>query len=99
ENMLQVKESPVAPGIYFGIEAPEFYTHAAGQVVSLPGPPGLPADQIQVTYFTHPVTQGYTAEGQTPSPNHSGHYRNPTPLSDGTILVTHTAETRADLNI
>lgn len=98
-NLLQVKESPTTAGVYFGIDAPEFYTHASGQVVSMPAQPGLPADQIQVTYRTHRATSGYTGEGQTPSPNHSGHYRNPLPLSDGTVLVTHTAETRADYNM
>jgi hypothetical protein len=98
-NLLQVKESPTTAGTYFGIDAPEFYTHASGQVVSLPGAPGLPADQIAVTYHTHRATAGYTAEGGTPSPNHSGHYRNPLPLSDGTVLVAHTAETRADYNM
>jgi hypothetical protein len=97
-NLLQVKESPTAAGTYFGIDAPEFYTHAAGQVVSLPGPPGLAADQIAVTYHTHRDTASYNDEGEPPSPNHSGHYRNPLPLSDGTVLVAHTAETRADYN-
>jgi hypothetical protein len=99
ENLLQIKESPVGPGVYFGIDAPEFYTHASGQVVSMPAPPGLPADQIAVTYHTHPATAGYTPAGQAPSPNHSGHYRNPLPLSDGTVLVTHTSETHADYNL
>jgi hypothetical protein len=98
-NLLQVKESPLTAGLYYGIDAPEFYTHASGQVVSMPGQPTLPADEIQVTYRTHRATAGYTGEGQTPSPNHSGHYRNPVPLSDGTVLVAHTAETRADYNI
>jgi Calx-beta domain/Hydrazine synthase alpha subunit middle domain len=98
ENLLQIKESPTSPGTYYGIDAPEFYTHAAGQVVSLTAPPGLPADQIAVQYKTHRDTAGFTDPGDPPSPNHSGHYRNPVPLSDATVLVTHTAETHADYN-
>ncbi len=97
-NLLQVKESPTAAGTYFGIDAPEFYTHAAGQVVSMPGAPGLAADAIAVTYHTHRATASFHDDDEPPPPNHSGHYRNPLPLSDGTVLVAHTAETRADRN-
>ncbi|HET9314809.1 MAG TPA: Calx-beta domain-containing protein, partial [Vicinamibacteria bacterium] len=97
-NLLQIEESPIAAGTYFGIDAPEFYTHAAGQVVSLPGPPGVPADELAVTYHTHRDTASFNDDGDPPPPNHSGHYRNPLPLSDGTVLVAHTAETRADRN-
>jgi hypothetical protein len=98
EALLQIKESPVTPGRYFGIDAPEFYTHASGQVVSLPGQPGLHADQIAVTYHTHRSTSGYNGDGQPVPTGHSGHYRNPLPLADGTVLVAHTPETRADRN-
>jgi hypothetical protein len=98
EAMLQIKESPVTAGRYYGIDAPEFYTHASGQVVSLPGQPGLHGDQIAVTYHTHRATAGYNADGQPAPAGHSGHYRNPLPLSDGTVLVAHTPETRADRN-
>jgi hypothetical protein len=98
EAMLQIKESPVTAGRYYGIDAPEFYTHAAGQVVSLPGQPGLAGDQIAVTYHTHRSTAGYNGDGQPVPAGHSGHYRNPLPLSDGTVMVVHTPETRADRN-
>ena len=99
ETMLQIKESPVTPGRYFGIDAPEFDTHASGQVVSLPGQPGLPGRPDRGDLPHAPRDRRLHRRGQTPSPNHSGHYRNPLPLSDGTVLVAHTAETRADDNI
>ena len=56
-NMLQIREDPAHPGIYFGIDANEFGTHAAGQIYSLNGPPGLPADQMAVTYLTDRSTE------------------------------------------
>mgnify|MGYP002682402716 CR=1 FL=1 len=34
----------------------------------------------------------------TPSPNHSGLYRNPLPMADGLLVAVHTSETRADRN-
>lgn len=97
-NMFQVREDPLVPGRYVGVDAPEFATHAAGQVIALAAPPSLPADGLSVSYLTHRDTFGATPDGQSPSPNHSGHYRNPLPLSDGTLIAAHAAETRADAN-
>src|SRR5262249_35645026 len=36
---------------------------------------------------------------QTPGPNHSGLYRNPLPLADGTIVAVHTANTKKEQNV
>src|SRR6266550_569612 len=52
ENIFQIKEDPTHPGLYFGTDAPEFQTHASGQLVSLQAEPSRPADQIPVTYVT-----------------------------------------------
>ena len=94
-GFIQIKESAAAPGTYFGIDAPEFSTHASGQIVSTYGPPGVNADQMAISYVTHRDTSSYT---DTPSPNHSGLYRNPLPLSDGRLVSVHTPETRRDQN-
>ncbi|MCB0020178.1 MAG: hypothetical protein KDE09_20445, partial [Anaerolineales bacterium] len=96
ENMLQIKEDPTTPGGYIGTNAPEFQTHAAGQLVSLAAPPNVNADAIGVVYLTHPDTASPTGN---PGPGHSGLYRDPLPLSDGNLIAVHTAETRADQNI
>jgi hypothetical protein len=85
ENFFQLREDPTHPGRYYGIDAPEFGTHAGGHLVRMDAPPTLPADQIQATYVT-------------PNTNLTGHYRDPLPLSDGTLLVVHTSETRDDEN-
>jgi hypothetical protein len=84
-NMFQVKEDPLRPGMYYGVDAPEFGTHAAGQVISMTAPPDQDADHIAVTYVTHRDTAGASLTG-----NHSGHYREPLPLSDGSLLAVHT---------
>ena len=96
ENMLQIKEDPTRPGDYFATVCPEFSTHASGGVFRMRAPANLPADQISVTYITHPDTH---FADDTPSANHSGLYRDPLPLSDGTLVVAHTATTTADSNI
>jgi Hydrazine synthase alpha subunit middle domain len=95
-NMLQIKESPITPGLYIGVDAPEFYTHAAGQVVALNGAPNVNGDQMAITYLTHRETSSFTSD---PTPNNSGHYRDPLPMSNGTLIAAHTTETDLDSNI
>jgi hypothetical protein len=89
-NILQMKEDPRNPGVYFGTDSPEFFTHASGQILTLTGPPGLDADKMQVNYITHPETKSFSDNATT---NHSGHYREPVPMSDGTIIAVHTPNT------
>ncbi|MEM7052862.1 MAG: hypothetical protein AAF604_24585 [Acidobacteriota bacterium] len=94
-NLLQVAEDPAQPGRYLAIDAPEFQTQGSGQVIALSAPPGQAPDAIAITYLTHRDTQTVTPDGGTPTADHSGHYRDPLVLSDGRILASHTAETRA----
>ena len=94
-NMFQIEEDPLVPGRYLAVDAPEFQTHAAGRVFALNGPPGDAADAMAVSYLTHPSTG---RPSNSPPPEHSGLYRDPLPLSDGTLVAVHTAETRADQN-
>ena len=84
-NMFQIKEDPANPGRYFGIDAPEFGTHASGQIVRITAPPSLDADHISVIYVTHRDTFGTTNTA-----NHSGRYRDPLPLANGTLVAVHT---------
>lgn len=93
ENFLQIREDPTRPGTYFGVDAPEFYTHAAGQIVAMTAPPGLPADQIVVNYITDRATSTFVQDKESVPAGASGHYRQPLPLSDGTIVVSHTSAT------
>jgi hypothetical protein len=79
-NMLQIKEDPLHPGTYYGVDAPEFTTHGSGSVISLTAPLGLSADHIAVSYVTTRTSA-------------TGHYREAVPLSDGTLIAVHTAQT------
>ncbi len=97
-NFLQIKEDPATPGRFFGIDAPEFQTHAGGQIVRMDLPLGAHPDQIQVVYVTNRATANPRLDTDPVPPGHSGFYRNPLPLSDGTLLTVHTSETRADAN-
>lgn len=94
-NFFQISEDPTQSGRYIGIDAPEFQTHAAGQIVAMQAAPTDNADEIVVEYVTHPDTADVA---ENPSADHSGLYRDPIVLADGTLVAVHTAETRADEN-
>lgn len=85
ENLFQLTEDPLQPGRYLAIDAPEFNTHASGQLLRLVAGPSVNPDDIIIEYLTPRATRG-----TTPGPQHSGHYRNPLVLSDGSIVVSHT---------
>lgn len=84
-NMFQIVEDPRNPGIYVGIDAPDFSqqggTHTAGQILSLSGAPTVNPTNMVVCYLTPKSTAG---------PNASGIYRNPLPMSDGTLIAAFT---------
>jgi hypothetical protein len=86
---LQIREAPTAAGTYYGVDAPEFGTHASGRVVAMPGEPTRLGDEMAVTYVTHPATGSFS---DTPPACHSGLYREPLPLSDGSLVVVHAGE-------
>lgn len=90
-NFFQPSEDPAAPGRYVFVDAPEFNTHASGQLFVMRAQPQLNPDDMTVEYLTHPETNTTTT---SPSANHSGHYRDPLPLADGRLAASHTFETR-----
>jgi len=95
-NFFQLREDPLQPGSYFGIQAPEFFTHGAGQVVRIDAPPGMNADSVTTQAITHPDTANYDT---TPSSNHSGMYRSVLPLANGKRIVVHASTTLAAGNL
>ncbi len=93
ENWLQISEDPIVPGRYLAIDAPEFYTHASGQIVAMTAPPSRNADTITVDYLTPRSTRG-TYTGAPPA-DFSGHYRHPLVLADGQLIAARSADPRA----
>ena len=81
-NIFQIKEDPLQGGRYVGVDAPEFGTHAAGQIIRLDAPPTQDADHIRVTYVTKRVNQNEA--------NHPGLFREPLPLAGGQLVAVHT---------
>ena len=97
-NFLQVVESPTNPGTYYAVSAPELGTHIGGQILSYNGGIAVNPDATLVTNVTPPVNVPNPALGQTPLANPVDLFRNPTPLSDGSLLAVHTTATQYDSN-
>lgn len=100
-NVLQVREDPTTPGRYYAVDAPEFATHAAGQIIRFDAAPGINPDTITVDYLTPRTTAGFVPITTPPTPipaDATGHFRNPQPLSDGQIIAAHTTEVHNALN-
>jgi hypothetical protein len=94
ENLFYLSEHPTNDGQFIGIDAPEFATLGSGQIVSINAPPSANPDSILVSYLTPRSTRG-----TTPAADHSGHYRNPIYLSDGSVLASHTTTIAAASNL
>ena len=61
ENFLELSEDPRTPGLFYGIDAPEFGTHAGGQIVSITGATNINAYYMQVGYLTPRSTHSYAS--------------------------------------
>jgi hypothetical protein len=92
-NVFQMHEDPNQAGRYLAIDAPEFATHAAGQLIAFDLPVGADPSQVQVDYLSHEATRSVVDEGATPPAEHVGFFRSPLTLNDGQLLAVHTAET------
>lgn len=98
-NFLQVAESAAAPGTYYAASATEFGTHAAGTLVRYNGGMGVNPDTMAVTLVTPIAGVPNPGLGQSELGAPVDIYRNPVPLSDGSLLAVHTAATIFDSNI
>lgn len=94
-----LREDPNAPGTYYCTNAREFGRETAGQILKFTGAIGDNPEDMEVVELTHRATGSSAEEGQTPNPNHSGHYRTPLPMSDGQLIVSHTPSPYANKNL
>ncbi len=96
-SFFQITEDPRTNGLYWGVQAQDVAVvggiHAAGQILTLSGGFGLNPTGMVVSIIT--PTNG--ANG----PNPLGLYRNPLPMSDGTLVsvFTDSANGAWDVNI
>jgi len=81
-GIFHMREDPSQPGVYFGVFAREFGTLTSNQIVKFNGAPSVNPDKMAVVDVT-PSEDGNGALA-------GGRYRNPLPMSNGTLVATHT---------
>jgi len=85
-SLFQITEDPRTNGLYWGVQATDISpfggTHSSGQIITLTGGPGVNPTNMIVTYITPP--------GAASGPSSLGMYRNPLPMSDGTLVAVFT---------
>jgi hypothetical protein len=91
DNFLMIREDPRTPGLFYGIDAPEFGTHSGGQIVSLTGATNVNAFYMQINYLTPRSTHEYASSPTNIPPDDTGFYRNPLMTSDGYMIASHTS--------
>jgi hypothetical protein len=94
-NTFMVHEDPNLNGRFIAIEAPEFATHNAGQIVAFKLTDGDRPDLVVVENITHESTRD---TNDSPDPNHIGFSRDPLIMTNGLLLASHTSETRGNGN-
>ncbi len=86
-GLLHLREDPTHPGEYLATNAPEFGTGSGGVVLRLTGgTPGTNPDAMTLVAVT-------PTRNDAQVPQATGYFRNPLPLSDGTIVASHTGAT------
>jgi hypothetical protein len=93
DNFLELSEDPRTPGLFYGIDAPEFGTHAGGQIVSITGATNINAFHMLVNYLTPRSTRTYASSATNIPPDHTGFSRTPLMTTDGYLIASHTAYT------
>ena len=76
-NVFYLDEDPNQAGRYLAVDAPEFQTHAAGQLIAFDLPLGSDPYLVQVDYLSHESTGNVIADDDTPPPEHVGFFSRP----------------------
>ena len=84
QGVFQIHEDPTHAGRYYVAFAPEFDTECSGYLMRIDGAPGTNPQDMALTL----VTPAFESDG---SPAHgAGYFRDPLPLSDGSLVAAHT---------
>ncbi|MEO8613621.1 MAG: Calx-beta domain-containing protein [Luteolibacter sp.] len=100
-SLLHLIESPVTHGTFFAVNPPELGTHMAGNIIRFNGGAGVNPSTMVITLVSPlaNVPNPNPALNIFPLTTPANVYRNPLPLSDGTLLAVHAAVTQVDSNV
>ncbi|MBK8251908.1 MAG: hypothetical protein IPK82_04485 [Polyangiaceae bacterium] len=95
-NFFHIMEDPANPGRFYGTNSPEFGTHSSGEIVAFDGQLEVNAADMYPIHVTGPVSYDAPEASGSEAEGAHGRYRNPLPLSDGTLVAVHTPDTRQE---
>lgn len=98
-GIFSLREDPRHTGLFFATNMREFNGGRAGQIITLNGAVGTSPEAMNITWITDPATKNEVQPGDPTPPGASGRYRNPLPMSDGTLIAAHTSEVMSDTNL
>jgi hypothetical protein len=82
-GLFHLREDPLVPGDFLATYAQEFGTGTGGTLMRLTGAPSINADDMVLTAVT-------PTDDDAQVPQDTGYFRNPLPMSDGTLVAVHT---------
>ncbi|HZR83994.1 MAG TPA: hypothetical protein VFD92_23055 [Candidatus Binatia bacterium] len=85
-GLFHLREDPTRPGDFLATYAREFGTGTGGVLLRLTGAPSLNAEDMVLTAVT-PDSRSAQVPAET------GYFRNPLPMSDGSLIAVHTPAT------
>lgn len=85
-GLFHLREDPARPGEYLATAAREADSFTTNMLVRLAGPPGANPEKMVLTPLTESAATDVLAGGR---------YRNPLPLSDGSLIASRTSSVRA----
>src|SRR5690606_20495793 len=91
-GLFHLREDPTSPGDFLGVYAPEFGTATGGVLLRLTGAPSVNPEDMLLTAVT-------PTNDDADVPEDTGYFRNPLPMSDGTLVAVHTAATGPLVNL
>ncbi|MBS1537776.1 MAG: hypothetical protein JST20_08520 [Bacteroidetes bacterium] len=97
-SMMNLREDPTNPGTYYFVDGAEFFCDRSGQVRKFTAAPTLDTRQMVFTPVTHDETFGFINDNAVATVKNTGHYRSPLPMTDGQLIVVHTADSRIERN-
>ena len=90
-GLFQLREDPTHPGDFLATHAPEFGTGTAGTLMRITGAPTVNPEDMVLTAVT-------PTSADANVPTDTGYFRNPLPLTDGTLVAVHTPATGSLVN-
>jgi hypothetical protein len=82
-GLFHLREDPLIPGDFLTTYAPEFGTASGGTLMRLTAAPSINPEEMILSAVT-------PTNADVEVPEQTGYYRNPLPMSDGTLVAVHT---------